>query len=234
MSPRTPLVHPDSYFAAHDTSPARGVAVAALVALLTVVQVAALGWVVAADTTGTVTAENPAYPGDRVCDGAEQPDGCDEPATVQRDADRVVRSSVTAAALLSVGFLVAGWLLTTGLLHAGARLAGGDGAGRDTLAVTAWGLPPATLAGIALLVVLALTFDPVHLTPRDTPAALREAVLAQVAAVDLVGTVWGVAGVAWGSAVWRSGLRHEHGLSARAATVTAAAVALLVLVAGIV
>jgi hypothetical protein len=228
--PRTPLLRPDSYFDDRTATLGRGLAVAALVTLATVTVVIGFGLVFAANIDGTVETSNPEYPGDVFCDGdtsGDTPSGCTEPATVEQDVDRVLWDAIGSVAgqtAIGIPIIV---LVTAGGLHGGSALADGEGGFGRSLAVAVWGLAPAVLAGALTVAALAVTFDPLTVSPGQSPETLRQPALAQVRDVELVGTVLGALATLWGAVIWRFGLLHQRGVSGDAATAVAAVVALL-------
>lgn len=223
--PRTPLLRPDSYFDDRTATLGRGLAVAALLTLATLGLAVGLGAVFAVNIDGTVTVDNPAYPGDVFCDGDPSGDieasGCDEPETVERDIDRLTWDAIgSIAGQLALGFPIV-LLVVAGALHAGSALADGEGGFGRSLAVGAWGLVPAVLAGVVTIAVLAVTFDPITVSPGDGPERLRLLAMSQVEEIQLVGTVSGAIATVWGAVVWRFGLYHQRDVPGDAATAIA-------------
>ncbi|MFB6205020.1 MAG: YIP1 family protein [Haloglomus sp.] len=235
--PRTPLLRPDRYFRERTASPGRGVAVAVVVVLVLLVGVYALGWVFATNIDGTVTVDNPAYPGDAFCGGdtpgSFTPSGCDEPERVERNIDHFIWQAIgSVVGQLAIGLPIV-LLLLAGLLHAGSWLANGAGPFGRTLTVAAWGMVPTLLGMAAALVALWLTFDPITVSSGQAPSTLRNQAVAQLDAMRLVGQVVGVLTTAWGAAIWRFGLYHERDISGTAASAIAVIVAMLFLVLGV-
>jgi hypothetical protein len=234
--PRTPLRRPDRYFDERTASLGRGVAVGLLTVVALLAGVYALGWVFAANIDGTVTVDNPAYPGDAFCDGDSPgeftPSGCDEPKQVERNIDQFMWQAVgSVVGQLAIGLPIV-LLLVAGALHAGTSLANGEGSFGRTLAVAAWGLVP-TLAGMAVaLVALWLTFDPITVGDGYDPATLRDQAIAQLDTMRLVGQVCGVLTMVWGATIWRFGLYHERDVSGSAASAVAVTIAVLFLLGG--
>lgn len=234
--PSTPLRRPDRYFSERTASLGHGIAVGLLTIVVLLAGVCTLGWVFAANIDGTVTVDNPSYPGDAFCDGDSPSSftshGCDEPKQVERNIDHFVWTAVGAiAGRLAIGLPIV-LLLVAGALHAGSWLANGEGPFGRTLAVAAWGMVP-TLAGMAAaLVALWLTFDPISVSSGQAPSTLRDQAIAQLDTMRLVGQVSGVLTMAWGAVVWRFGLLHERNVSGTAASAVAAVVAVLFLLLG--
>ncbi|WP_276258489.1 YIP1 family protein [Haloglomus litoreum] len=236
--PRTPLRHPDRYFSERTASTGRGIAVSLLTMLVLLVGVYTLGWVFAANIDGTVTVDNPAYPGDAFCDGDSPgeftPHGCDEPKRVERNIDHFIWQAVgNVAGQLAIGLPLV-LLLVAGALHAGTWLANGEGPFGRTLAVAAWGLVPTLVGMAATLLALWLTFDPITVGDGYDPATLRDQAIAQLDTMRLVGQASGVLTMAWGGAIWGFGLSHERHVSGAAAAAVAVAVAVLFLGVGLV
>lgn len=236
MSPRTPLLQPDSYFSERTVTAAEAAVVAAVGVGGFLVIVYAIGAVFAAGIDGTVEVDNPERPPEAFCEdgGAFEtgPGGCDEPRTVERNIDEFLWEAVgSVAGQLLVGLVVV-WLGVGLALHAGSGLAGGEGAVGRSLAVAAWGLLPGLFSGAAAVVVLAVTFDPVTVAPGDDPAVLREQVVTQVDAVRTFGRVSGLLTTVWSALVWRFGLRHQRAVSGTEATLVAGVVAVCLLLLG--
>lgn len=233
--PRTPLRRPDRYFGERTASLGRGIAVGLLTVVALLAGVYALGWVFTANIDGTVTVDNPSYPGDAFCDGDSPgeftPHGCDEPEQVERNIDQFIWQAVgSVAGQLAIGLPIV-LLLVAGALHAGTWLANGEGPFGHTLAVAAWGLVP-TLGGMVVaLVALWLTFDPITVGEQG-PSALRDQAIAQLDTMRLVGQVSGVLTMVWGATIWRFGLYHERDVSGSAASAVAVTVAVLFLLGG--
>ncbi|WP_254823530.1 Yip1 family protein [Haloglomus halophilum] len=235
--PSTPLRRPDRYFSERTASLGRGVAVAGLTILVLLAGVYALGWMFAANIDGTVTVDNPAYPGDTFCDGDSPgrftPSGCDEPEQVERNIDHFIWKAIgTVAGQLAIGLPIV-WVLVAGTLHAGSWLANGEGPFGRTLTVAAWGMVPALLGMVVTLLAFWVTFDPITVSSGQDPAAFRDQAIAQLDAMRLVGQASGVLTMAWGAVIWRFGLLHERGVSGTAASAVAAVAAVLFLLLGV-
>ncbi|NHN46635.1 YIP1 family protein [Halostella sp. JP-L12] len=232
MSPRTPLLRPGRYFDERGVSLARGLAVVALVTAAMVAGVYGMGLIFTERIDGAVTVDNPERPPDAFCEGSagseQLASSCDEPKEVKRDIDEFLWKAVGKSASGLVLGLPIVWLFVGGLLHAGSWLAGGEGSARNSWAVAAWGLAPG-VAGFAVgLVVLALTFDPVTVSSSAEPAALRREVIDSLGALEVAGTVTGVATTLWGAVIWRVGLQEGRNVGGTAASAVAGAAALLV------
>lgn len=233
MAPRTPLLHPDRYFADREPGVGRTLAVVALVTVGSMAGVYAIGWVFADRIDGTVTMDNPERPPEAFCDASTfEDDGCDQPREVERNIDEILSDAVGGIAGQLLWAMPLVWLLVGLLVHAGSWLAGGEGSAGRSFAVTAWGLVPSLAALAVGVAVLAVTFDPVTVTPADEPAVLQDRIMAQFGALRTAGAVLGLVTTAWGAVVWRFGLERWRGLSGAAATAVATVVALLVLLFG--
>lgn len=233
--PRTPLLRPNSYFSERTATLGHAIVVAIVLVLGFVGIVYALGGVFVLNIDGTVETSNPAYPGDAFCDGdtpGDTPSGCSEPATIERNVDGIIWDAIGSLAGQVVAGLGITWLLVAGLLHGGSALANGDGAAERSLAVAAWGLLPTLLGAVVAILALALTFDPVSVSPGTSQDVIRERVLAQFDVLRLVGGAASVVTVVWGAVVWRFGIQHQRDVPEKWATAIAATVALLLLLLG--
>lgn len=228
MSPRTPLVRPDSYFAERDPDGLRVLALVVLLALAGPAAAYGIGWVLAAHLDGTVTVDNPERPPDWVCESdsdVHDRSDCDRPREVERDVDRVLMDAVgdlAGRALLALPLL---WFLAGLGLHVGSWLADGEGGVAASFAVAAWGLVPALVGIPVVLCALYVGLDPVTVTPADDPSVVLEGVRRQIAALDAFGTAVSLLTTAWGAVIWRYGLEHDRGLGGAAATAVAGLVA---------
>lgn len=234
MLPSTPLHRPVGFFSDPPRwrwDPAVAVGVAVATGLVLAVTIYALGMVLAEQFTGTVTVDNPAYPGDTFCEGpmadefAEQPgslaDNCDEPAEVERDPEPYVHEAVTELTVLTfVGWMIL-WAVGAILLHVGARVAGGDGTMRQTFAIAAWSGVPSVLLSLPAAVVVAERLRTTELTLED-PEATRQAVESAIAPVEPILLAFTAVGTLWQAAVWYGGLRGLHDVDRGLAAIVAA------------
>ena len=130
------------------TSAAAGFVVVLALAVVLSGSVWYLGGLLAASTDATVTMDNPDRPPEWVCDAhGDDPDsalgdGCDEPATVERDAGSLLQEAAGDYVLPVFVFSLLVWPVAGVALFALARLAGGDGGFLPTLGVAAWGAVP--------------------------------------------------------------------------------------------
>lgn len=233
MAPRTPLLRPDRYFADREPGVGRTLAVVALVTVGSVAGVFAIGWVFTDRIDGTVTMDNPERPPDAICENNPvEMSGCDQPREVERNIDGILSDAVGGIAGQLLWAMPLVWLLIGLLVHAGSWLAGGEGGAGRSFAVTAWGLVPSLAALAVGVAVLAVTFDPISVTPADDPEMLQDQVLAQFGPLRAAGAVLGLVTTAWSAVIWRYGLERWRGLSGAAATAVAVVVALLVLLFG--
>lgn len=88
------------------------------------------------------------------------------------------------------------------LLHVGSWLAGGEGRVGRSFVIAAWGMAPTLVAIVPLLAVLALTVEPVTVTPTIQATVLEEQLLGQLGPVQLIGTLAGAVTVIWGGIIW--------------------------------
>lgn len=199
----------------------RAIVVVAALTVAIVIAVLVIGSILTANVDGTVIADNPAYPGDSFCENSHYGINCDEPETVERDIDSFIRPAISELAVtVAVGMPIS-WLLFGLAFHAGSWLAGGEGGVGRSLAVAAWGMAPAIVVVPIALAVLAVSFDPVTVSPGTDPTAFQERLLAQLNALRVVGPVLGIATSLWGGVIWWFGLREAKELSASAATAVA-------------
>jgi hypothetical protein len=230
VSPRTPLLRPDRYFAERDPN---GIHVLAIVALLTLAglgTVYGIGWILTAHIDGTVMVDNPGRPPDWVCDDSSGLDtfdktGCDEPKEVERNVDRIIRSAT--GEFVGPGFIAfpLALLLTGLLLHGGVRLVDGDHGIGTTFAVTAWGLVPVVVSAAVVLVAIYVSLDPVTVTPQSDPERAIGPIVTQLRAVQPISTAATLVTAVWSGVIWRFGLEHEQGLSKESAWLVAGTVA---------
>lgn len=242
VTPRTPLFRPDQYFAVRQTSIGRALAVVAIVTVAFVASGVAIGWIFTLRIDGTVLVDNPARPPAAFCTGdtgvnmlgeMNMSSGCDQPKQIERNIDPVFWSAFIDMLWQFVWALPLGWLIIGLLLHIGSWLAGGEGGVGRSFVVAAWGMAPTLVAIIPLLVVLAVTLEPVTVTPTTQATVLKEQLLGQLGIARIVGTLAGVVMAVWGGIIWGYGLLHARNLSAAGATVVAGLITLLVLLGSI-
>lgn len=135
---------------------AAGVVVLFAVALL--VGILLLGSMLAGAIDATVTMDNPNRPPDWVCERhADDPDsvlgeGCDEPATIQRDAGALVQEEVNDYLWIGVVVPFVLWLVAGVVLFGAGRIAGGSPSFPGTLALAGWAaLPEFLRLGVGLV-----------------------------------------------------------------------------------
>lgn len=92
---------------------------------------------------------------------------------------------------------------------------------------------PMLVSGIALLVVLYVTFEPITVTAANQDTALESAI-AQFGTLEAVKAISFVATTAWSAIIWRYGLEHQRGISPGGAWGVSGGVAVLTMVATIV
>lgn len=236
MAPATPLLHPIRFFRESGVWSRRPDVVLGLVfgsAIVLAAAIYGLGLVFAGELSGTVTVDNPAYPGDIFCEDStfedafddessvdrSPPSGCDEPKTVERDAGEIAMEPFRDAAwkfLLGFPFL---WLLSAGIMHGVAWLAGGDGTFGDTLAIGAWSGAVSTAVSVPGVFLLASAVRSADLDAADPEASLT-ALEASIGAQEPVLTGLSLLGVTWTALIWFGGLVGLHEADdARAAVV---------------
>lgn len=233
MVPRTPLHRPFSTLADPPDWVTNPLVVAVLAlgsAMVLAVAVYVLGQVMAAQTTGTVTVDNPAYPGDAFCDNPAfeevqtehfPEERCDEPETVQRDPAPMVKETFAeAAAMLFFGWLLL-WCFGAVALHVAARFGGGRGSIGDSFAIASWSGAASALAAIPGILLLALAVRSEGYTFSD-PERTRQTVEAAIAPVEPYLLLLGLIGTTWQAVVWYAGLVGLHAMDeARAVFVSA-------------
>ena len=238
MSPRTPLLRPDRYFAEHELSFLRVMTVVGLLVAAGPAVVYGVGWVLAANVDGTVTVDNPERPPDWVCEDDTNSEvlddeNCDAPREVERNVDTVLWDAIdgiVGSALLAYPLALVGLTLS---LHAGAWLLGAEDGLVATFAVAAWGMVPSLLLLPVTLVGLHLAIDPVTVSPTADPSMAFEPLLGQLRAFEPYGAIVTAASAIWGGVVWTFGLVHEQGLPRLEAATVAGLVALLVAAIGV-
>ncbi|MFB6194430.1 MAG: YIP1 family protein [Halobaculum sp.] len=214
--PRTPLLRPSRYFAAHDGSPplAHAATAVAVVALVTAAGLAVLLNEFATALNTTITVDNPAYPGDPFCENpaareTPTPAGCGEPKTVQRDLGALVAERFSWLPLAAFVGVPAFWLFEAVVLHAASGLAGGSGAFRDTLAVAGWGMTPSVLRVAASAGFVVVRLPTLSGSPESAVAGLEAA----VAGLGSVGFAAAVVVALWGGVIRTYGLVEARELA---------------------
>ena len=230
---RTFLLRPRAFFdrRADRLSGFEGAVVAAVLSVLLTGVLAVALRLFADQFTGTTTVDNPAYPGDVLCEdggvGEMTAYGCEEPPTVSREMSSLLwEEAAGALPAVFVGLLVL-WVGLAVALYVGARVAGGSGGFGETLAVTAWGLVPTLLVAVlagATLVTLAAQAD---LSASSPEALLAEVRGFQSGVSGLTFLLWQIGGAAWQAVVWAGGLRVVHEIRRRRAVVVAVLVAVV-------
>lgn len=216
MAPITPLRDPGSFFRDQPDWAERFrtplLLAAAAVALVTAAYYG-VSLVVGELASGTVVVDNAAYPGDQLCDvptSMAVPDGCSEPATVERP-----RSAVYAEMVWEVGSTLS-VLTLFGFAGSAISIAGasfrfhGDGTIANSLVVAAWGTVPFAL----ILSVNAPILGYVVLEGGG-PAGVAE-VFGQFA--PLMGFAM-IAASLWAAYLWYAGLQLLHEVTDRQATI---------------
>ncbi|WP_460918986.1 Yip1 family protein [Salinarchaeum chitinilyticum] len=231
MVPPSPLHRPVEFFSDPPpwaTSPAVAVGVAFASGLVLAVGFYALGLEIAEQFTGTVTVDNPAYPGDLFCEshsgsetGTSWPgEACDEPAQVERDPEPIVRDAFREASVyLFIGWLIA-WAVGAILLHVAAKVADGEGSMGETFAIAAWSGVPSVVTSMPAILVISRALESAELTLED-PDATIQAIEAAIAQVEPLLLVFTLIGTTWQAAIWYGGLRGRHRLQVGAAAVIA-------------
>lgn len=238
MSPHTPLLRPDRYFAEREVNFFRVMAVVGLLIAAGPAVVYGVGWVLATHLDGTVTIDNPERPPDWVCEGDTGSDvlddeDCDAPREVERNVDAIMWDAIDEfAGTAPLAYPVALVVLTL-LLHAGAWLFGAENGLFPTFAVAAWGMVPSLVLLPVAVVGLSLALDPVTVTPGADPEVALEPLVAQLRAFEPYGALVTATSAVWGGVVWTYGLVHEQGLPGTESAAIAGLVTLLTLAVGL-
>lgn len=232
MAPRTPLLRPDRFFTEREFHVLRLLAVAIVLTFSVPVAVSGLGWIVTERVDGTVVVDNPNRPSDAFCENAPEStaEGCDAPARIEQDVDVSIQRAVDDLLGATILALPIALLVNGGLLHAGSWLLGGDGAeggATESFAVALWGMAPAVVPLVALLLVAYATFDPLTVTPETAPGAFADHLRVELRPALRVAPIFTTLAAIWSGAIWRFGLVHERGLSGGEATGLAGGLALL-------
>ena len=230
-SARVLLVRPRRFFERRGSRPKLALVAVAVVTLAVFVAAWSVFELFMARIDGTVMVDNPAYPGDAFCRGPGDPiaGDCDAPKQVERDIDTViaeVRGEFLGFALV---VSVVAWLFNGLLLHVGSWLAGNEGSVVDSFAVAAWGLIPTVFSVVTAVTVLWLTFDPITVTPEDTPEQFLDVASTQLGTLTTVGIPLQIASVLWSAYIHIGGLVATRGVPRSRAVFIAGIVAVLAL-----
>lgn len=212
--PRTPLLRPGRYFAAHDgTPPLKHAALAVLVVTIaTAVGGALVIDQLAAALDVTITVDNPAYPGEMFCDGGENtPSGCTEPKTVERELGALVAEEFSWLPFAMLFIVPGWWLLQATILHLASRLADGEGSFGGTLVAAGWGMVPSLvrIVGVAAFVVVSVQSLTFPADPQGAVQALRTA----LAGAKPLSLGLAVLAAVWGGAIRTYGLADARDLT---------------------
>lgn len=187
----------------------------------------AMGWIIAMQVDGTIMVDNPDRPPDSVCQSdsaVSDTSGCTQPRAIEQDVDtqiwRIWHDEATTI-LVAIPF---GWVILGGLLHAGSWLADGEHGIAPSFAIAAWGLVPFLVGGVLIVGLLAVTLEPVRVTPGNQDAALEPLIASIRALKPAQGLVSLGVGV-WSAVIWRFGLEQWRGVSDLAAWLVSATLA---------
>ena len=197
QSLRQLLVSPTAFF--DERPPAETLPMAAgvvvLFALALVVAVFLVGSLLAGAIDATVTMDNPDRPSEHICEQyADDPesmfgDGCDEPATIERDAGVLVQEEVSRY----LGYALVGpfvlWVVAAIVLFGAGRLVGGDPSFAGTIALSGWAALPELFRLAAGLVGLWVALKDVTIADPDRAVEVLEAALAPVEPLLLVASL---------------------------------------------
>lgn len=218
--PRTPLLRPDRYFAGHDDSPPLSHAALAVlaVAVATAVGAAVIIDQLAATLDVLITVDNPAYPGEAICENSafeDTPSGCDQSPTVQRELGALVAQEFSWFPPVSFVLVPVWWLFQAGVLHAASAVVGGEGSFGETLVVAGWGMVPSILRilGVTAFIVISVQSLTVPANPDGAVDALRAALSGlQPMALGLATVI-----AVWAGAIRTYGLADARSLHLRTA-----------------
>lgn len=219
MVPSIPIFRPFRCFSRPTdwtSRPGTAIALGVGAAVVFAVLIYVTGVVVAAQTGGTVTVDNPDHPGEGICENRPanfpEPTGCDEPETVERDVGNLLLEAFdTVAVVAFVGYLFA-WLFGAGVLHLGAWLAGGDGTISDTYAIGAWGGVATLVTSIPGIALLGAAFLSVDFAGAAGQEAMVEAMRTEVRSLGPLIAGLGLLGSTWQAVLWYAGLVGLHDL----------------------
>ena len=216
------VVSPGAFF--EERPPAETLPIAAgivvLFAVSLLVGILLLGSMLAGAIDATVTMDNPDRPPDWVCEQhGDDPDsalgeGCDEPATIQRDAGALVQEEVNGYLWIAIVVPFVIWLVAGAVLFGGGRLAGGSPTFSGALALAGWAaLPEFLRLGVGLVGLWAVLSEATITNPERGAAAI-EAVVAPVEPVLLAASL---VTIAWQWYLLTGGLSREADISRGAA-----------------
>lgn len=237
MAPRTPLLHPDRFFAERPRHLGRIALVLGLVVFTGLGTVYGIGYLLVTHVDGTVMVDNPERPPEVFCDSDMESvpfdeSDCDAPQQVERDVDSIIWDAIGELSGPMLGGILILLVGLTIVVHAGSWLAGGTNGVAESFAVTVWGLAPMVVVIPVSMVVVSVVLEPVTLSAAQDPSSAFAGLERQLRAHQWIGTVSTVVSSLWSAAIWRYGLEHERGVSGAAATAIAGAVALLVIIGG--
>lgn len=215
--PRTPLRHPQEYFA--DASKTHLQDAALVVGVVSVVSAAGVAVILgefASALDVTVQVQNPAHTPEWACDGPtvmnSTPEGCDPsvPEKIDRRLGALVAEEFSWAPLATLFAVPAMWLLQGAVLHLGTVLFDAEGSFGSTLAVAGWGMAPSMgrLLAVGALMVYQLRTASVGETPEGAVGAIEAA----VAAVGPVSMLAAVVVAVWAGYVRVYGLAERRGV----------------------
>ena len=237
MAPRTPLLHPGRFFAERRRHFGRIVLVFALVVFAGLATVYGVGYLLITHIDGTVMVDNPERPPELFCESEMDSmvfneSDCDAPQQVERDIDSIICDAISELAGPMLGGMLILVIGLTAVIHTGSWLAGGTNGVAASFAVTVWGLAPMLFVIPVSMVAMSVVLDPVTLSAAQTPSSAFADLEQQLRAYEWIGTVSTAVSSLWSAAIWRYGLEHEREVSGAAATAIAGAVAVLVVIGG--
>ena len=185
MSPRTPLIRPDRYFATHEAAVFRVLIILGVLTVAGPATVYGVGWILVDHIDGTVVIDNPYRPPAVLCDGAIDSAGfdkadCDRPREIERNVDRLLWSAIDELLLPALVAFPIAWVLIGLFLHVGSVLATGEGGILPSFAVAAWGMLPTLVSLVVMLPVLALWLGSYTVLTNQAPEVALAPVRAQI------------------------------------------------------
>lgn len=140
----------------------------------------------------TVTMDNPDRPPEPICaQHADDPDsmfgeGCDEPATIERDAGELVQEAMYDYLWVGLVGPFILWIVGTVVLFGAGRLAGGSPSLLGTLSLAGWAALPELVRLVVGLAGFSYILSDMTITDPEQGASALEAAMAPMEPVVLV------------------------------------------------
>jgi len=191
---RQVILSPTAFF--EERSPTETLPVAVIIVILFAVSVTAaivlLGSMLAGTVDATVTMDNPDRPPEPICaQHADDPDsmfgeGCDEPATIERDAGELVQEAMYDYLWVGLVGPFILWIVGTVVLFGAGRLAGGSPSLLGTLSLAGWAALPELVRLVVGLAGFSYILSDMTITDPEQGASALEAAMAPMEPVVLV------------------------------------------------